>query len=837
MKHRKKRGSPDMLLIHEGVAMSVRERSRFPELLVHSLITVLGGFATMMCFQGFFGFHYDWKIMLAVFAGYSLIMLLLRQISLRIAFVGVLISLTVIPAMLLRHKDAAVVGVYAFSRVMNAVVNYQDPSTVDLSTAVSGNITEGDYLRFLFDLTVLAVAALLEYSDVLLLSRRSGRSGFVTRFLVTFPFLECGLFFGIETYTPAVFALVVFWVASLALVRVRVPKGEAREKHNEKKRRRKTFTSNEISAAYLVCIAVLLSGGILLFTRHHVRTKAMDDRRDRILTTMEHMSIRDFTEVLRRIPSELGFNVSGSEIELDEIDRLHFSGAPALDAVIGGQTLPEDLYLRGMVRGAYTGHGWTNPTVDYASGKSLFRRLTKAGRMPQTIFISDYAEGMRLPSGKFPVMSCEVSAVYDESVNYIPYQSVCDSGSKYRYDTEIGFKSRKNYSYWIFNSLRTDWKKMTETAHPSENADVREYEEFVRDVYRRVPDTEAMQKIETLFDEWMDTHLGSEYPEQQYSNLPLELKLDTIRDFLWDLCEYDTAPGKTPVGVDYADHFLFGSRRGFCAHYATTAVLLCRMCGIPARYVQGYVMTNSNLKGSMGSGGFLFEVPDDQAHAWAEIYVDSYGWMPYEFTEGVVEDWHRNDPQKDVTETTTAQTSVSYVSTQPSTHLTVSTAQSSTQSGAVTTAPQGGTGTAGKTVLSLLLILLLIAVLVMLWRMWHKVCVDRRSRMMHRKNPSLAADAAFQFIIRLLELQGIRQGVLGHGEFALAAEERCDLLAEGDMQLAVETEQQVVFSRGGINAEQAEQVVTLAERLASQLYEKSGRLRRFFLRWVLHIVM
>ena len=64
-------------------------------------------------------------------------------------------------------------------------------------------------------------------------------------------------------------------------------------------------------------------------------------------------------------------------------------------------------------------------------------------------------------------MSCEVSAVYDESVNYIPYQSVCDSGSKYRYDTEIGFKSRKNYGYWIFNSLRTDWKKMTETAHSS----------------------------------------------------------------------------------------------------------------------------------------------------------------------------------------------------------------------------------------------------------------------------------------------------------------------------------------------------------------------------------
>ena len=63
-------------------------------------------------------------------------------------------------------------------------------------------------------------------------------------------------------------------------------------------------------------------------------------------------------------------------------------------------------------------------------------------------------------------------------------------------------------------------------------------------------------------------------------------------------------------------------------HYATTAVMLFRYMGIPARYAEGF----SFQAGAM-SGGSM-EVPDESAHAWVEIFDSEKGWIPVEVTPG-----------------------------------------------------------------------------------------------------------------------------------------------------------------------------------------------------------
>lgn len=836
LKRTKKRGSPDMLLIHESIAMSVHGRSRFPELLVHAAVTLLGSFCTIASFQGFFGLRWDPQILLLLLAGYTLLMLLLRLISSRTAFIGVLMSFTVIPVMLLRHKDAAVTGVRTFYRVMNAAIVHEPPNY--LNQPICGTWNDRDCLRFVFDIAILAVAALLEYSDVLLLSRRSGHSGFLTRLLVTFPFLECGLYFGLETYPAAVFGLIAFWLASLTLVRVRVPKQEARAKHTDGRTRRRGFTSNEVSALVLLVTAAVLSGGILLVTRHHVRTEQMDQKRDAILQKWDDMTMRGFSGVLQKLPGDLGVGSSGADIELDDIDRLHFSGYAALDAITGTDRLPEDLYLRGMVRGEYTGHGWAQSGMDYLPYKGLFRRLAKAGRMPQTCFLSEYAGSMQMPDGRYPAVNCRIIALNKESVNYLPYQSFCESGAKYRYDTEVVLERTDRYDFWLFHTMKTDWHHMAQTEQPSADEDVREYGNTAHKLYTKVPENAAMEHIMQSFTDWMYANgYGGQARDFQ---LPLDTKLDLIRRYLWDTCEYDTAPGKTPDGMDYAEYFLTENQRGFCSHYATAAVLLARNWGIPARYCQGYVMTQGNRTMAVGSGDYLFEIPDNQAHAWAEIYVDSYGWMPYEFTEGVAEEWHANDtPEMTQTQTTTARTTVSYITSLSTTRTTVSISQSSASGSTSGTgdAPQTPSGSVGAVLLRILLILLLLAGIGLLWLLWHRAAVNRRQRMMHRKNPSLAADASYQFLVKLLAMTGIRQGKRSHEEFAQYAEEHCPLLKEGEMQHAVEIEQAVVFSQHAVPAEDAAYLSQLAESLAGAVYKDSSAPKRFVLRWVHHIVM
>lgn len=81
-----------------------------------------------------------------------------------------------------------------------------------------------------------------------------------------------------------------------------------------------------------------------------------------------------------------------------------------------------------------------------------------------------------------------------------------------------------------------------------------------------------------------------------------------------------------PAGEDFVGYFLTESRRGYCMHFASAAVLMLRTLGVPARYA-------SRLCGRHVAGETV-EVPDYNAHAWAEVYCDGYGWQPVEVTPG-----------------------------------------------------------------------------------------------------------------------------------------------------------------------------------------------------------
>ena len=74
-------------------------------------------------------------------------------------------------------------------------------------------------------------------------------------------------------------------------------------------------------------------------------------------------------------------------------------------------------------------------------------------------------------------------------------------------------------------------------------------------------------------------------------------------------------------GEDTVDAFLFGTRRGFCEHYAGAFVVLMRAAGIPARVVTGY------QGGTMNPLSDYMIVRQSDAHAWAEVWLPSNGWV------------------------------------------------------------------------------------------------------------------------------------------------------------------------------------------------------------------
>ena len=78
---------------------------------------------------------------------------------------------------------------------------------------------------------------------------------------------------------------------------------------------------------------------------------------------------------------------------------------------------------------------------------------------------------------------------------------------------------------------------------------------------------------------------------------------------------------------DPVDGFLFENREGYCVHFASAMVDLLRLCGIRARYSEGYVISFNK-----GKNGNVTEVTSSSAHAWPEAYIEGIGWMVFEPT-------------------------------------------------------------------------------------------------------------------------------------------------------------------------------------------------------------
>lgn len=99
-----------------------------------------------------------------------------------------------------------------------------------------------------------------------------------------------------------------------------------------------------------------------------------------------------------------------------------------------------------------------------------------------------------------------------------------------------------------------------------------------------------------------------------------------IADYVRASADYDLGTPRMPEEEsDFARWFLRESDTGYCAHFATAAVVLLRAAGIPARYVTGYVASCQ--------AGQTVQVPEYAAHAWAEYYSEEKSaWVVLEAT-------------------------------------------------------------------------------------------------------------------------------------------------------------------------------------------------------------
>ncbi|MCX7799138.1 MAG: DUF3488 and transglutaminase-like domain-containing protein [Fimbriimonadales bacterium] len=91
---------------------------------------------------------------------------------------------------------------------------------------------------------------------------------------------------------------------------------------------------------------------------------------------------------------------------------------------------------------------------------------------------------------------------------------------------------------------------------------------------------------------------------------------------------YNTDAPAAPSNRDAVDWFLFEAKEGYCDLYATSMVVAARSLGLPARYAVGFYPAN----GERDESGWQV-IRENEAHAWAEIYFDGVGWVPFDPTQ------------------------------------------------------------------------------------------------------------------------------------------------------------------------------------------------------------
>lgn len=294
------------------------------------------------------------------------------------------------------------------------------------------------------------------------------------------------------------------------------------------------------------------------------------------------------------------------EVDLGRAGNRYYSGATQL--TVTSENKNDRIYLKSYSGAIYENNHWVSlADSDYAS-------LNDSMQTDSFTWFNEYVyEGGKLSEDRKNDLTRKLfkMSIEDQraSKTYAIYPYMMQSSkTKLKNHFDAYMESDTNdYEYMLWNKEQLG-TYYTEAIHS-------DYQSFVKTHYLQIP-----YEIENTL---ASTNLVF---DRNAENVTSSYVIEKVQEYLADHTSYTLSPGRTPDGEDFVEYFLNENRQGYCVHYATTATLLLRYYGIPARYAEGFVVEPSDYN------GFVAKVPDRNAHAWVEIFDDEKGWIPIEVT-------------------------------------------------------------------------------------------------------------------------------------------------------------------------------------------------------------
>lgn len=211
------------------------------------------------------------------------------------------------------------------------------------------------------------------------------------------------------------------------------------------------------------------------------------------------------------------------------------------------------------------------------------------------------------------------------------------------------------------------------------------YRNYVYDYYTAVPDDERRTIVNLLWQSAFNTDEFDSMSYNAHSDMISRAKLAEYLEeyFISGIYSYSLNSDNFHGSESPLYTFLFETKSGHCAMYASSMCLLLRYMGVPARYVTGFTVGGDNCTET--SDGYKYTVLQKNLHAWVEVYFDGIGWIPYDPTPTA--DRLSSSAAETTTEAVSETTSVTTVHTTTTAALTTTTAKETESEDETSTAP------------------------------------------------------------------------------------------------------------------------------------------------------
>lgn len=297
------------------------------------------------------------------------------------------------------------------------------------------------------------------------------------------------------------------------------------------------------------------------------------------------------------------------------------------DVIVTSTIKPEEsIYLRGYVGSIYEGDKWSEQQQEIFQNASIYWHTEGVPSLyvQNLPFLRQLYEEEKAgtDSSEMGIITVEKLNA-SESYTYVPY---CAYLNDY-YEISGGDGSVKGqnkaadeFSYFPVNTYVStmEGRSMEEEEGILDRVEA-EYNAYVKQNYLWVP--EGFEELE------------EQCKDQGIREGNTEEIIRYITTFLVSNYEYNIQVPRLPKDKDFVQYFLYESKEGYSAHFASAAVLMFRMFDVPARYVTGYVAP-ANIFSQNVDGNYTALLQSDNSHAWAEIYLEGIGWVPIETTPG-----------------------------------------------------------------------------------------------------------------------------------------------------------------------------------------------------------